>query len=187
MEKVVKKKTLGSIVDSILVETLKGTLHDNGLEERERQSGMLPEDDGEESKSSTSKTMDSEMDKLKSGEVTTSDIVEKLNSIRAGRSFKSDDISKNLDEYVNSLTKAERVALLAFLKGLAQIVSGEVAADDATDPAETPSDVKMKKQMGVHTRTIKPNVIHSPEKPKTKSSGGAKEDTSGPVPITPKK
>jgi hypothetical protein len=202
MEKQVKIQTgrsLSQAIETIMKESLKQALYQNGLEEKEKQSKMLGEEDddlfadsGDESKSddkpASSKTVDDEKEKLKKGDVDTKDIVDKLNTIRSGKSFKDETIAAHLDEYVKSLSKAEKVALLAFLKGLAQIVTGEIPADDATNPADPGPDVEMKKggKEEKKTKSIKPNVIKAPTKEKSEKKPSS-EDTSGPVPITPKK
>jgi hypothetical protein len=200
MEKQIKintGKSLSKTIEAIVKESLKTALHQNAVDEKEMQGKMTEEDDdlfggGEESsedseKPATSKTMDSETDKLKKGDVEPKDIIEKLNAIRAGKSFKDEAIANKMNEYVESLSKAEKVALLAFLKGLSQIVTGEVEAEQATDPADPDPAVKMKKGAGEkETKSIKPNVIKAPEKEKTEKKPSS-EDTSGPVPITPKK
>jgi hypothetical protein len=195
---------LSKAIEAIMKESLKQSLYQNAVDEKEKQQKMLGEEDddlfggddeGEEKKddketsdSGSSKTTDAEKDKLKKGEIETKDIVDKLNTIRSGKSFKDESISAHLDEYVKSLSKAEKVALLAFLKGLAQIVTGEIPAADATNPADPDPDVEMKKgdKEEKKTKSIKPNVIKAPEKEKSEKKPSS-EDTSGPVPITPKK
>jgi hypothetical protein len=202
--KIKSGKSLSKAIDEIVKESLKATLQQNASEEKVKQQEMLGEEDddlfdGEEKDSSgeksgqedsqeksSSKTIDSEKDKLKKGEIKSKDIVDKLNTIRSGKSFKDSSVSGKLDEYVESLNKAEKVALLAFLKGLAQIVTGEVEAEAAQDPSDDPADVKMEKGNEPQKKTIKPNVIKAPAKEKTEKKPGS-EDTSGPVPITPKK
>jgi hypothetical protein len=82
---------------------------------------------------------------LEKGDITTDGVIEKLNSIRAGKSFKDDAIRHSMDSYISGLDKAEKTALFAFLKGIGQIVSGEVTPENATDPSEPPSDVNMNK------------------------------------------
>ena len=158
--------------------------------QKERQSSRTKEEDDsseENQEATSSKTQDIEKEKLKKGEIDTKDIVDKLNTIRSGKSFKDSQISSKLDEYVKSLSTAEKTALLAFLKGLSQIVTGEIEPEKAVDPSDKPSDVEMKKDSGGPTkRTIKPSVIKAPEKEKTNKKPSS-EDTSGPVPITPKK
>ena len=193
-------KSLSKAIEEIVKESMKSTLHQNAVEEKAKQKAMLGEEDddlfGGDEKSgdeenkpeeTSSKTADAEKDKLKKGEIKTKDIVDKLNTIRSGKSFKDSAVSGKLDEYVESLSKAEKVALLAFLKGLAQIVTGEVEPEQATDPGDPEPDVKMKKGAGEpKKKSIKPNVIKAPEKEKSEKKPSS-EDTSGPVPITPKK
>ena len=203
MEKQIKiqtGKSLSKTIEAIMKESIKQSLYQNAMDEKSKQDGVLEDDDlfgddsGEEKKPSsdekptTSKTGDDEKEKLKKGEVKTDDVVEKLNAIRSGKSFKDEQIAGKLDEYVSSLSKAEKVALLAFLKGLAQIVTGEVEAAAATNPADPEPDVEMKKsdKSEKKSKSVKPNVIKAPEKEKTEKKPSS-EDTSGPVPITPKK
>jgi len=199
MEKTIKietGKSLSEMIEKIVKESIKSKLHRNAEDEKSKQKEVIGEEDEESSAdasgedpgaSTSSKTVDSEKEKLKKGEVEPKDIVDKLNAIRSGKSFKDETIASKLDEYVNSLSKAEKVALLAFLKGLSQIVTGEVEAEVATDPADPDPAVKMKKGSGEkQTKSIKPNVIKAPEKEKVEKKPSS-EDTSGPVPITPKK
>lgn len=204
--------SLGTFLDTVISESVKSGLHQKALQEKEKQaaasgssqgsqdnSGSGDGDDidlfsddenengsGDTDQASSSKTMDDETEKLKQGDVETKDIVDKLNSIRSGKSFKDETVSSAMDQYVGSLSKAERTALLAFLKGIAQIVTGEVSGGEATEPDSNPADVQMKKgPEASKTKHIQPNVIKATA-PKEKVKGGA-EDTSGPVPITPKK
>lgn len=193
MEKKVKIATgrsLASAIETIMRESLKTSLYQNAVEEKEKQQMMIDEEDDDldtdSSENKTSKTSDTEQEKLKKGDITVDDVVEKLNTIRSGKSFKDEAISSKLSEYIESLTKPEKVALLAFLKGLAQIVTGEIPASSAIDPRSKPADVEMKKGDEKQTKSIKPNVIKAPEKEK-KEKKPTEEDTSGPVPITPKK
>jgi hypothetical protein len=89
-----------------------------------------------------------------------------------------------MEEYIGSLAKPEKVALLAFLKGIAQIVTGEISAQKAEEPSDQPADVKMQKGGKHDTKHVKPNVI---KKPATSKHSHPQEDTSAPAPITPKK
>lgn len=184
-------KTLSSIIESIVNESIKTSLYHNGKDEEEKQQSMLGEDDNElesqESNSSSSKTMDDEKEKLKNGEITSKDIVDKLNTIRSGKSFKDSAIASKMDQYIESLSKPEKVALFAFLKGLSQIITGEIEADAAEDPSENPSDVRMQKGEKHQEKSIKPNVIKSAPKEKSSEKKPSAENTSGPTPIVPKK
>jgi len=206
MEKQDKIKTgrsLSAAINAIVKESLKASLQHNADEEKVKQNAMLDEEDddlfgdesgeeksekkpAEEKPVAPSKTVDAEKEKLKKGDIKPKDIVDKLNTIRSGKSFKDSAIASKMEEYIESLSKPEKVALLAFLKGLAQIVTGEVEANQAQDPSENPADVKMEKGNEPHKKTLKPNVIKAPAKEKSEKKPGS-EDTSGPVPITPKK
>jgi hypothetical protein len=121
---------------------------------------------------------------LKSGDVNSSIIIDKLNTIRAGKSFKDSSIQAKMEKYVNDLSDAEKTALLAFLKGISQIVSGEVDDSDILDPGEPPAKVKMEKSKN-QVVTVKPNVIKNSQQ-KEKEVTSDKEDTSGPAPIKAK-
>jgi len=187
-------RTLSAAIDAIVKESMKASLYNNGMDEKEKQKRLMGEedddltsDDGSDDDadtSSSSKTMDDEKEKLKNGEVKSKDIVDKLNTIRSGKSFKDSSVSGKLDEYVESLSSAERVALLAFLKGISQIVTGEVEAANATSPDDQAPSISMQKGGQEQKKSIKPNVIKAPEKPKQNKSPSA-EDTA--APITPKK
>lgn len=142
----------------------------------------------------------------KSEDVTTKTVVDSLNSIRGGRSFSDEDVKNELSRYLDGLTSEERLALHAYLSGIAQIVSGQVDASSADDP----------KDHGVTTskddseqKTIKPLVVQNKETPEQKTPVPQKkessqaavrvpissksdrtenvEDTSAPLPIVPKK
>jgi hypothetical protein len=125
-----------------------------------------------------------ESEKLKKGDITAEEVIEKLNTIRSGKSFKDEEIMKAMESYVNDLNDAEKTALFAFLKGIAQIVTGEVEGTKATEPSDKPADVKMEKKPSSQKVSIKPNVIKKPASPKKKETV---EDTTPPAPITPKK
>lgn len=188
-------KSLSKALDVIMKESMKSQLYQNAIDEKERQKAQLDEEDddlfgseeGGEEKPTASKTGEDEKEKLKKGDITADDVVDKLNAIRSGKSFKDESIAAKLEEYVESLSKPEKTALLAFLKGLAQIVTGEVEAKAAIDPSSNPASVKMEKGEQEQKKSIKPNVIKAPAKEEKKEKKPAEEDTSGPVPITPKK
>lgn len=196
-----KRRTLDSLLREMIDDAMsstqydRGSMYKNAVREKERQESLYEEDDDafdEEESDTSSKTIDDEMTKLASGEVTTEDVVEKLNSIRAGRSFRDEVIASKLEEYVESLSKAEKTALLAYLKGLSQIVTGEIEPDDAMEPSDDPGNIAMKKKKKeeetARKLTIKPTVFKKPAKDEEeKRKKTPAEDTSGPVPIKPKK
>lgn len=178
-----QKRSLDSYITNVIEETIKSTLQRRALQEKEKQdAASSSEGSSDEEKP---KSADSEKEKLKKGDVTVEDIIEKLNSIRAGKSFKDESISSAFNKYFEGLDKEEKISLLAFLKGIAQVVSGEVVPPDTMDPSEKPADIEMEKTSGPKKVSIKPNVIKAPDVEKEKKKPA--EDTSGPVPITPKK
>lgn len=141
-----------------------------------------------------SKTSDADKQALETGEVTPDTVIDVLNGIRAGKSFSRDETVKtNLSQYVESLSTAEKTSLLAFLKGIAQIVTGTVSGEEAVDPGKDPANVEMEKKVGGEEQQpaqantqkhVKPNVT---SKAQPKKLGA--EDTSAPKmqsPITPK-
>lgn len=130
-----------------------------------------------------------ENETLKSGDINADEVIEKLNTIRAGKSFKDEKIKSAMELYVNDLDDAEKTALFAFLKGIAQIVGGEVEGKEAIEPSDKPANVTMEKKPSSQKVTIKPNVIKKPsgdEKSKERASKSP-EDTTPPAPIVAKK
>lgn len=193
MEKVLKissGKSLSKAIHAVIQESIKSDLLTNTKEEKHERLFKEENDlfDDEKNASKSSKTIEDEKEKLKKGDITTDDVIDKLNSIRSGKSFRDEVIKSKLSEYVESLSKAEKTALFAFLKGIAQLVTGEIESASATDPSDAPAGVKMKKTDSLHKKTVKPNVIKAPafSLKKEKKKPGS-EDTSGPVPISPKK
>jgi hypothetical protein len=82
----------------------------------------------------------------KSGkDVDVEEVINQLNALRAGKSLKDPEVRKNFDEYFQSLKKAERSALLVFLKGISQVLTGEVSGDAVIAPHEPPANIKTSK------------------------------------------
>lgn len=126
-------------------------------------------------------------------QVNVQSIVDQLNAIRGGQSFKEQKVMNELKRYFDGLEDGEQAALHAYLKGLAQIVSGQVDAGFAEEPSDHGVDMKT---TGKVTRTIKPNVTlrqanpaNAAPKPASiqRITAPSKEDTSAPAPIVPKK
>jgi hypothetical protein len=196
--------SLQSFLDSVIEESVKSALQKRAMQEKSLQDtttsqvGSLSEDDvtnDESQKESSgssggeqaapSKTIDDEKQKMKSGNVNTDDIIGKLNYMRSGKSFNDEQIHRKMDEYIKSLSKEERIALFAFLKGISQIVTGEIAPDDAAEPDDNPANIEMKKSNEKQVKSIQPNVIKKAGGDSTKSKTNA-EDDSSPTPIKPK-
>lgn len=205
--------SLATFLDGVIAETIKSTLHQKALQEKEKQAATAASqaqgggdnsndggggdtdlfgggdsggDSGADDQDTSSKTMDADTEAIKQGNIEPNDIIDKLNAIRSGKSFKDDKVSAAMEEYIGSLSKAEKTALFTFMKGISQIVTGEVSGQQAIVPDDKPADVSMKKgPERAKTKYIEPNVIRGAA-PKVKAKTGT-EDTSGPVPITPKK
>lgn len=206
---------VGDVISQLIKEGVKSALTQKHLTEKEKQNQMSPpegdddnsgdglddlfggDEDGDSNNSgdgeqaagpAPSKTMDDASDEHGDRDIQTKDIVEKLNTIRSGKSFKDKDVALAMDEYYNSLSEAERKALYSFLKGIGQILTGEIPAEKADEPGAAPTDVKMQVGTGPEKKKhVEPNVIHAPG-----SQGPGKasaEDTSAPkgAPITPRR
>ncbi len=195
-----KKMCMRAIITGVIDEGVKSALHHRALTEKEKQVSMTPkkdaaddlfgggDGDSDEESVKSSKTMDDESEKLKQGDIKPKDIVEKLNAIRSGRSFRDSAVSGAMEDYIDSLSKAEKVALMAFLKGISQIVTGEVSANDASEPGDDPADVEMDRSNEKDVIHKTPNVIKgSPAAAPAKKKSQGAEDTSAPAPITPKR
>jgi hypothetical protein len=197
--------SLQNFLDKIIEESVSTALHKRAAKEKARQSATssskpsLYEDDvtndkdkkdsldsSSDDKPKVSKTAADEKEKMKIGSVKTDDIIEKLNYIRAGRSFHDDTIHANMDVYIKSLSKEERIALYAFLKGISQIVSGEVEPDKAIDPDSKPANIEMKKSNEKESKTLKPNIIKKAGSDEKETDKAKEEDDSSPTPIKPK-
>lgn len=180
--------SIAKIIEAVVDDGKRAAMERAAARERARQQALSEDDDVKDDdvkpKAAASATTKDEKEKLKTGDVTVDDVVSKLNTIRSGKSFKDEEISNKLKEYFESLSKAEKTALLAFLKGISQVVTGEVPAENIQDPSDSPSNVEMKKGDDQKSIKVKPTVIKKPEKGTKRPTG---EDTSGPVPIKPKK
>jgi hypothetical protein len=195
---------LGKYLDTVIKESLKSTLQQKTLDEKEKQLKLGGGDDngGDSTKKADphnrdgktsdfdsmkdddkSKTMSADTDNNDGSEIKLDDIVDKLNTIRSGKSFKDSAVQSHFQEYFQSLKEPERVAMLAFLKGIAQIVTGEVGATQADDPSK--ADVSM--HQGPHTKEkhVKPEIIKKPIPPgdETPKPQKGAEDTSSPISV----
>jgi hypothetical protein len=125
--------------------------------------------------------------KMQEGDITTDDVIEKLNAIRAGHSLKDQDVYTDLDKYVNDLDVAEKTALFAYLKGISEIVSRQKTGEVAVEPGDPSPDVDMQKnnapqksgnqQLPQNTKKSNVHVKHN--------RGGGGEEMNAPMPIKP--
>lgn len=99
-------------------------------------------------------------DELQKGNITIDMVIEKLNSIRSGRSFKDENIHDQMGKYFDALNDNERLALYAFLKGIAQIVTADIPAQNAPNPKSMELEINSSHDEGMkNIRHIKPNII----------------------------
>jgi len=68
---------------------------------------------------------------------------EKMNLIRSGKSLKDETVDRELRQYFEEMNTQEKMALIAFLTGISQIVAGEVPARKVPDPSEPPYKINM--------------------------------------------
>ena len=61
-------------------------------------------------------------------------ITDKLNAIRSGPSFKDEGVQERIGQYFQSLNSTQRLAMYAFLEGLAEVISAQVPGADARQP-----------------------------------------------------
>ena len=123
---------------------------------------------------------------LQKGQITLEMVVEKLNSIRSGRSFKDENISAQMQQYFNDLNDNEKLALYAFSKGIAQIVTGDIQGNVAADPSQANPKVEMTDQGSMkNVRHVKPNIIKKVAAHAPTAQAGV-ENTSAPTPIVAK-
>lgn len=122
---------------------------------------------------------------LESGEIDSDEVIEKLNTIRSGRSFRDSSVKTELENYINELSTAEKTAFFAFLKAVAGIVTKEIPAEDAVEPSDPAPNVTMKKSNPAKSVKFKPKVVVTKKPTEKKEKAPAEEDTTPPAPIKP--
>jgi len=69
-------------------------------------------------------------------------VVQGIDSLRSARSLKDESVYADLEEYWEGLSPAEKVALIAFINGLAEtLIGGE--GERSRDPSDPPYNVEM--------------------------------------------
>jgi len=184
------KKTIGQALDAI-IESSVGKHQRVYLSEKEKQVSLAPknvsqEPDNGESKKQKSDGADNDKDEKALADVPELDqIIEKLNLIRSGKSLKDSIIQQRFEGYFDDLSAPERVALFAYLKGIAQIVNGDIEPQFAQEPSDDPANVRMHKGKKVQkvSKEVKPNLIKKPSKPQGVKTSHKVEDDSAPVKV----
>ena len=104
----------------------------------------------------------STVDDLQAKDISLDNIMSKLNTIRAGKSFKDEKVSAQFEEYYNGLSSTERMAMYAFLKGLAQISLGDFDGSQAARPDSSPPGIKMARDGQEATPPVKTGAVEEP-------------------------
>ncbi len=73
-------------------------------------------------------------------------IAANINLLRGGKSIKDPEVKKNLQAYIDKLTKDERRQVLVYLNSLAQVMSGVKTGSAAADPSQAEKTVKVKER-----------------------------------------
>lgn len=109
-------------------------------DEAEEESKTKDKDEKREDRTGGKGTADSQKVKTPKEKVlkspTIGSIVDKLNALRGGKSLKDKDVKESFEQYFEGLDKTERQALLAFLTGIAQILTGVEKGSDALEPRD---------------------------------------------------
>lgn len=172
------KNTIQGILDKVITEALAG----DSLNEKEKQVKVeksLTVDSDEHNHDDDDATPDQDH--------TVEDVIEKLNTIRSGRSLRDEDVKQQFSKYYEELSDAEKLALYSFLTGIGQILTTGLESSEAEEPedhdaihihATGDTDEEGKK-------SIKPNVVKTMTA--SDSEDDSLEDDSPPTPIKPVK
>lgn len=170
-------KSIEQFIDGITTSVLRHRLREGLDDDLKVIKPDVKKDPNTANVSGQAKTVGDERDGeiMSQGDVEVGDIIEKLNAIRAGRSVRNPAIAQELETYFGDLDAEERIALFAYLKGIAEVVSGEHPGKSAEEPSDPDPRIEMDREGG---SSDKARV--------TVKSGGGGEDTSPPVPIAVK-
>lgn len=109
-----------------------------------------------------------------------------LNTIRAGRSLRDKNIRAELKSYVGQMDTEEKTALLAFLKGMGEILTAGMESDKVPDPSDPPYDIEMmqakreEKKKQEDAEDAAPGVV---KKPVDRAKQRGMEDNSPPIQV----
>jgi hypothetical protein len=121
-------------------------------------------------------------------------VVDKLNAVRSGKSLRDDSVRKRLGEYFVDLNPTERLALFAFLEGLAEIVAADVPGEHARAPNDPDINVEMNRDdidvediddtddaPHVHVKKSNASISGGRRQGTVTSNGHPPEDGDGPI------
>jgi len=70
-------------------------------------------------------------------------VVSAINNLRSGKSLRDSSIKSQAQVYYDKLSDDERTTLLVFLKALSDIIAGQVTGQEAKDPSDPPTSLKI--------------------------------------------
>jgi hypothetical protein len=150
---------------------LKATNSDKNVDEVEDSSTTS----GEDNKSSKAGGDMSKRDVIVPDElpasITVDMIIDSIDAIRSARSLKKPEVREEFEKYFNSLDSAEKIALLAFVHGVAQTLIGSDEGAEV-DPASAPYNIDME---------ARPEQSRSPSKTSQAIDSIEKQDASTPI------
>ena len=133
-------------------ERMAKSVHDIGIvadgEEKVKEQDEAEEESEEESEKREDRTggkgtPDSKKLKVPREEIlrspTLGSVIDKLNALRGGKSLRDKEVKESFEQYFEGLSKVERQSLLAFLTGIAQILTGVEKGADALEPQDIKS------------------------------------------------
>ena len=158
-----KKKLLGLDIDELINESLRGLLFEVSEDEstanmkeklkqqekiqkskdRKSRASGAKEDAGDEGEEMVKVSKPVKLKHEKVPEVNAQSIADKINELRAGKSLKDKETMNALKAYFEKLNGPERIALFAFLSGLAKVL-GDLTGDVKT-PHSKPFSIDMAK------------------------------------------
>ena len=99
-------------------------------------------------------------------EIKSDDVISRLNFIRAGKSLKDEEVSKQLKSYIDGMSPEEKKAFFAFSDGIAKIVLGGQKAAEVPNPLDTYS-IKLSAPKGEETpQKVTAGITNEPAKQK---------------------
>ena len=174
-------------LEALLSRLVKNSLKEARLIEQD-DAGLFADDDEKNKKGDTAKQTDEketetavkepvkqfQRDPIPASTSVTIDMVsQKLNTLRSGKSLKDASTRQEMLKYFEGLSNEERLALWTFLDGLSQILVNAVPGDDATDPSDASSEIKIEPSEKKEKK----------ERVENDSSSAGTEDTATPIKV----
>lgn len=113
------------------------------LKNSDKDGPVKQEDDGDSAATAIKTSSEKPTSKNVIPTPTFDDVVKKFNDIRSGKSLKNEKVKSSLKKYFNGLSGPERVALIAYLNALSDIIVKGEDVSDVDDPSEEPYVVDM--------------------------------------------